>query len=95
MTGYHSLLHFMRCLLVLHDFPDCDAVYYSDSGYVTSPNYPNNYPNNADCKIRISPISLGGERRFGYIQLTFLDFDLEYGGFHCPWDALEVIIFLR
>ena len=43
------------------------------SGEITSPNYPSNYPNNADCQWQISA-------DFGYIvKITLLEVDLEDG----------------
>ncbi|XP_077981827.1 cubilin-like [Glandiceps talaboti] len=44
-------------------------------GSVTSPNYPDNYPNNADC-VWIITLPDGYEDQ--RIQITFDDFDLEY-----------------
>ena len=43
----------------------------TSSGEITSPNYPSEYPNNADCQWHINV-------DFGYVvKLTFLDFVLE------------------
>ena len=53
-----------------------------DTGVVTSPNYPNNYPNSADTS---TPITVTG----GTIRITFDDFSLE-GHPSCAYDWVQV-----
>ena len=47
------------------------VITYSDSGIITSPKYPNKYPNNLDCQWHIKTDD--GRK----VQLTFSTFDLE------------------
>lgn len=49
-----------------------------------SPGYPGCYPNNVLCTWLIEAPS------GSYVQLHIYDFNLEYGGNHCPWDYLEI-----
>ena len=45
----------------------------SPTGELTSPNYPSQYPNNADCQWHI--YGSGGDR----VELSFVHFNLESG----------------
>ena len=45
----------------------------SSTGEIESPNYPSDYPNNADCQWQIT-VDIGST-----INMTFIDFDLEDG----------------
>ena len=55
------------------------------SGSFSSPDYPNNYRNNADCTYTITvPRGLG-------ISFDFQKFDLE-GGSNCEFDKLEIFL---
>ncbi|XP_028968828.1 cubilin-like [Galendromus occidentalis] len=49
-----------------------------------SPTYPGVYPKNLDCQYRF--IGTKGQR----IRLEFMDFDLSFGGSHCPFDTVKV-----
>ncbi|OQR78514.1 cubilin-like [Tropilaelaps mercedesae] len=49
-----------------------------------SPTYPGVYPKNLDCQYRF--IGTKGQR----IRLEFMDFDLSFGGTHCPFDTVKV-----
>ncbi|XP_078681283.1 uncharacterized protein LOC144916141 isoform X2 [Branchiostoma floridae x Branchiostoma belcheri] len=59
--------------------PACDERLTGDNGTFTSPNYPNNYPNDKDCRYEISvtPPKV--------VRLTFMDFNIED-----PYDVLLV-----
>uniref|UniRef100_H2ZK52 CUB domain-containing protein n=1 Tax=Ciona savignyi TaxID=51511 RepID=H2ZK52_CIOSA len=54
------------------------------SGDIRSPNYPSNYPNNADCRYRINA---GSSTRT--ITLTFSAFNLE-GHSYCKYDFVDI-----
>uniref|UniRef100_H2ZK53 CUB domain-containing protein n=1 Tax=Ciona savignyi TaxID=51511 RepID=H2ZK53_CIOSA len=58
--------------------------FVKSSGDIRSPNYPSNYPNNADCRYRINA---GSSTRT--ITLTFSAFNLESHSY-CKFDYLEV-----
>ncbi|XP_056466219.1 deleted in malignant brain tumors 1 protein-like [Gadus chalcogrammus] len=60
---------------------NCGGWLYSTEGYITSPNYPQQYPNNMDCVWVISP---GSE----VIELEFLHVELE--GSDCRYDGIQV-----
>ncbi|XP_067947352.1 zinc metalloproteinase nas-39-like [Watersipora subatra] len=53
-------------------------------GYIMAPHYPAVYPDNLNCyyKLKGQP----GQR----IKLEFIDFDIYYGGDHCPYDNLRI-----
>ncbi|XP_019640486.1 PREDICTED: CUB and sushi domain-containing protein 1-like [Branchiostoma belcheri] len=54
-------------------------------GYIMSPNYPGNYPNNADCSWIITAPSTTA------VQLDFVEtFDIEYGA-NCLYDYVQVL----
>ncbi|XP_043916230.1 cubilin-like [Protopterus annectens] len=61
----------------------CGAEYLEPTGVLTSPNYPNNYPNNRDCVYRIVVESNK------QIRLNFTDFRLE-SGTNCQFDFVEI-----
>jgi cubilin len=61
----------------------CGGTYFTSKGVLQSPNYPNYYPHNKDCKWIISVRS--GQQ----IQLNVTDFSLE-GGSRCLYDYLEI-----
>ena len=61
----------------------CGESYNSTSGVITSPSYPNDYPNNADC---IYTISLPSGT---VISLTTEMFDIEDDS-ECGYDSLEI-----
>ncbi|XP_066271849.1 CUB and sushi domain-containing protein 1-like [Branchiostoma lanceolatum] len=55
-------------------------------GYITSPNYPGDYPNNIDCSWTITAPSTSR------IQLDFLGmFNIEDGDIHCPYDYVQAL----
>ncbi|CAL8391408.1 unnamed protein product [Arctogadus glacialis] len=60
---------------------NCGGWLYSTEGNITSPNYPQQYPNNMDCVWVISP---GSE----VIELEFLHVELE--GSECRFDGIKV-----
>lgn len=61
----------------------CDHQLKNDSGTITTPNYPQNYPASLSCVWTISA------PEGYYIQLKFLDFDVEpYED--CKTDFLEI-----
>ena len=70
-----------RFILVIHSLIGCSEDFFDDKGTFTSPNYPEDYPNNAYCLWRIR-VSSGMK-----IQLTFQDFALEG---HCHRDSVTV-----
>ena len=61
-------MHVFCCLL------ECGEYYNSSTGNVTSPGYPNNYPNNAECYYEIS--APAGERVV--LDLQFQDLESRY-----------------
>ncbi|XP_054159895.1 LOW QUALITY PROTEIN: cubilin-like [Oppia nitens] len=65
----------------------CGEVFTESTGVFTSPNYPNVYNNMIRCEylIQRSPKD--------YIRLEFDDdFDVEYGGSQCRWDAIDIYL---
>ncbi|XP_014665345.1 PREDICTED: tolloid-like protein 1 [Priapulus caudatus] len=89
--GFNASYHFMKDerYHVGEKAPGtiCDqtitAAAYSE-GQILSPTYPGAYPNNLHCTYSLEGNPL--QR----IQLIFDDFDLYYGGPHCPYDWLKV-----
>jgi len=66
--------------------PACGGVYVAQSGNITSPYYPDTYPNNKECEYVIR------QPEGSIITLTFLRFNVE-GSFDsatCYHDYLEV-----
>ena len=59
---------------VLFYFLECGGYYTSLSGNVTSPGFPNNYPNNANCYYEIS---VPADRRIVF-ELQFHDLEYRY-----------------
>ncbi|KAK3572019.1 hypothetical protein QTP86_022249 [Hemibagrus guttatus] len=62
---------------------DCSEVFTTPTGVLTSPNYPNNYPNSRECIFRII-VAVNNQ-----IMLNFTDFALEAGG-NCIHDYVEI-----
>ncbi|XP_074605694.1 cubilin-like isoform X2 [Brevipalpus obovatus] len=65
----------------------CSFTIFSDikkEGFFQSPTYPGVYPKNIECKYLFK----GGKGQ--RIKIEFLDFDLFYGGAHCPFDRIQV-----
>ncbi|KAK6490308.1 cubilin [Huso huso] len=63
---------------------DCGEVYTAPTGTLTSPNYPNNYPNSRQC---IYKIVVETNRQ---IMLNFTDFILEHTYPSCSFDHIEI-----
>ncbi|XP_067945830.1 suppressor of lurcher protein 1-like isoform X2 [Watersipora subatra] len=53
-------------------------------GYIMAPYYPAVYPDNLNCYYKLE--GRPGQR----IKLEFIDFDIYYGGDHCPYDSLRI-----
>ncbi|KAL3204477.1 hypothetical protein MRX96_011486 [Rhipicephalus microplus] len=65
----------------------CSFTIYGDQkreGDFFSPTYPGVYPKNLQCRYRF--LGSRGQR----VRLEFLDFDLFYGGSHCPFDYVKI-----
>ncbi|CAL1533934.1 unnamed protein product [Lymnaea stagnalis] len=62
----------------------CNTTITNGSGYIVSPDYPQNYPANVTCSWNIpaSPNTV--------ISLSFSDMDMEGAGTNCPYDSLTV-----
>ncbi|CAI2292491.1 unnamed protein product [Caenorhabditis sp. 36 PRJEB53466] len=54
------------------------------TGTVYSPTYPGTYPHNMHCSYLLN--GFDGER----IRIFFTDFDIFFGGEHCPYDSITV-----
>ena len=65
-------------------FSACSEVHRSATGYIKSPNFPNKYPNNANCRYLITNSDPATR-----IILDFLHFDLESHR-SCSWDWLKI-----
>ena len=61
----------------------CGGTLRADTGIITTPNYPSNYPNSIVCIWLITTDSTK------YIELTMLDFDIEPYR-KCKVDTLEI-----
>ena len=62
----------------------CGGSFTTPNGILTSPSYPDNYPNNADCVYTISqPTGTA-------IVLTFYSMDIEDDS-SCDYDYLEIV----
>eukprot|EP00794_Sanderia_malayensis_P017800 gene17800-19576_t len=64
--------------------PSCNKNLTASSGVVTSPGYPAQYPNDADCNTKIT-VPIGK-----VIQLTFNEFDVEEED-DCSYDYLMIV----
>ncbi len=64
-------------------YADCSAVFRSPTGEFSSPNYPDNYPNNRECVFKII-VEVNMQ-----IMLNVTDFELE-GFSSCGFDYLEI-----
>ena len=63
----------------------CEERFSEAEFFITSPSYPNNYPNNAECTYHIRRNS----PEVCALEVKFLNFDLE-GGEGCPYDYLSI-----
>ena len=64
---------------------ECGGIFTTPKGVLTSPLYPNNYPDNADC---VYTISLSKEN---YIVLNFQSMDIHNEDYsYCSSDYLEI-----
>ena len=59
--------------------------YSTSGGIITSPSYPGNYPDYADCIYTIS------QPTGTVILMNFVTMEIEYGGSSCDYDYLEII----
>eukprot|EP00794_Sanderia_malayensis_P017799 gene17799-biopygen15237 len=73
---------FMLKYTFLRESP-CNKVFSAQSGTLTSPGYPKNYPINQNC-TNVIKADVGK-----IIELTFVDFSL--GGWSCGWEYLKII----
>ncbi|XP_046913472.2 uncharacterized protein LOC124494340 isoform X1 [Dermatophagoides farinae] len=65
----------------------CSYTIYSEvrrEGEFMSPTYPGVYPKNITCYYLFKGVK--GQR----VKLEFMDFDLFYGGSHCPYDYVKI-----
>ena len=65
----------------------CSFLIYSRSkrvGEVMTPTYPGTYPKNMNCSYKF--VGAPDQR----LRLEFRDFDLFYGGAHCPFDYVTL-----
>ncbi|XP_076304825.1 dorsal-ventral patterning tolloid-like protein 1 isoform X5 [Tachypleus tridentatus] len=65
----------------------CSFTIFTDhrrKGKILSPTYPGVYPKNLKCQYKF--LGAEGQR----VRLEFMDFDLFYGGRHCPFDLVQV-----
>ncbi|KAJ3611231.1 hypothetical protein NHX12_021247, partial [Muraenolepis orangiensis] len=62
---------------------DCGETFTSPAGSLSSPNYPNNYPNHRECAFKIV-VEVNMQ-----IMLNFTDFQLE-GSANCIYDYVEI-----
>ena len=62
----------------------CGVTLTKPTGFIASPNYPENYPSGLNCEYKIR---LPKGRR---IKLTFMKIDIESGGRSCSYDVLKV-----
>ena len=76
--GNRSMLMYASVCYIVLFF----ALFQGISGLFTSPNYPRNYPNDAECTWTI----LGGHGKV--ITVSFLDFYLQYD-LSCDYDSLR------
>ena len=78
--------HFVRYYIIVNFFiPSvCGGEFQGPTGYITSPFYPDSYPNDRECVYVIAQPP--GTR----IHLEFMEFDVESHS-DCMFDYLEVI----
>lgn len=61
----------------------CGGNFFTSEGFITSPNFPNDYPPRMDCKWTINvPVS-------NQIELNFTQLDLEESR-DCSYDFVEI-----
>ena len=70
---------------MINRFDECGRGGYfsTTNGTISSPSYPDNYPDNADCYYKIS------QPTGTVILLNFLSMDIEYDS-TCAYDYLEI-----
>ena len=66
-----------------YNFGACGGNFTTPQGLITSPSYPDNYPDNADCIYIISQPTRTS------ILLSFVSMDIWYHS-TCRWDYLEI-----
>ncbi|CAL1273536.1 unnamed protein product [Larinioides sclopetarius] len=86
--GYYEFINASQ-YVVGTPSPDsvCSFTVFSDNkaeGEFRSPTYPGVYPKNLNCHYRF--LGKKGQR----VRLEFMDFDLVFGGAHCPFDYVKV-----
>ncbi|XP_035216959.1 cubilin-like, partial [Stegodyphus dumicola] len=86
--GYYEFINASQ-YVVGTPSPDsvCSFTVFSDNqreGEFRSPTYPGVYPKNLHCQYRF--LGRKGQR----VRLEFMDFDLVFGGAHCPFDFVKV-----
>ncbi|XP_065293590.1 cubilin-like isoform X1 [Dermacentor albipictus] len=88
---FHGTYQFVDASRFLIGKPEpgsvCSFTIYGDQkreGDFFSPTYPGVYPKNLQCRYRF--LGSRGQR----VRLEFLDFDLFYGGSHCPFDYVKI-----
>ena len=67
-----------------YNFGSCGGNFTTPNGFLTSPSYPNSYPNYADCIYTIS------QPTGTVILLKFLSIAIEYRGNDCDSDYLDI-----
>ena len=75
---HHTFIHFTFYVVLFTVTDPCGidkprVISDSPFGEITSPNYPGNYPDDADCQWQIT-VDSGS-----IIRLTFVEFDVEDG----------------
>lgn len=73
---------FLLCIFLF--YIDCGETFTSPTGFFTSPNYPDYYPNNRDCTFKII-VELNMQ-----ILLNFTNFHLEGFPPSCNFDFVEI-----
>ena len=75
MINHHILISGCGGVLTIND--------PSVTGVLTSPNYPNNYPNSIECEWVLNVPSTDN------VEFTFTNISIEQH-YHCQWDYLEL-----
>ncbi|XP_013388932.1 location of vulva defective 1-like, partial [Lingula anatina] len=75
--GFHATLE-------AYDRNDCGGHFIAGNGYITSPSYPNNYPDRSLCVYEIRAADTSRD-----VLLHFVDFQLEAHS-NCVWDRIKV-----